>query len=129
MALSLVLPMLAVSCAGGNPPRRSAPGVRVVDLAAVRNASPIVHAILALILLLAATVLGVYKPFGMTDYGRRKDKEQRQAVSSTTATARTAPHIDADSTPAWIYMAGAVAMALPLLVVILHLTGGSPTHH
>ena len=44
----------------------------VMDLAAVRNASPIVHAILALILLLAATGLGVYKPFGMTDYGRRR---------------------------------------------------------
>jgi hypothetical protein len=36
----------------------------VVDLAVVRNASPILHAILALILLLAATVLGVYKPLG-----------------------------------------------------------------
>jgi hypothetical protein len=101
----------------------------LVDLAAVRNASPIVHAILALILLLAATVLGVYKPFGMTDYGRRKYKEQRQAVSSTTGTAGTAPDIDADSTPAWIYVAGAVAIALALLIVILHLTGGSPTHH
>ena len=56
----------------------------VLDLAVVRNASPIVHAILALILLLAATVLGVYKPFGMTAYGRRKYDEQRQAVSSTT---------------------------------------------
>src|SRR5215213_3695980 len=40
----------------------------VMDLAVVRNASPIVHAILALILLLAATVLGVYKPFGMRAY-------------------------------------------------------------
>ena len=44
----------------------------VVDLAAVRNASPIVHAILALVLLVAATVLGVYKPFGMTAYGERR---------------------------------------------------------
>ena len=44
----------------------------VLDLDVVRNASPIVHAILALVLLLAATVLGVYKPFGMTAYGRQK---------------------------------------------------------
>ena len=44
----------------------------VMDLAAVRNASPIVHAILALVLLVAATVLGVYKPFGMTAYGERR---------------------------------------------------------
>jgi hypothetical protein len=83
----------------------------VLDLAVVRNASPIVHAILALILLLAATVLGVYKPFGMTAYGRRNYDEQRQAVSSAkVASAGTAP-IDAGSTPPWIYVAGIVAIA------------------
>jgi uncharacterized membrane protein len=49
-----------------------------VDLATVRNASPIVHAILALVLLVAATVLGVYKPFGMTAYGIRRVGEQRR---------------------------------------------------
>lgn len=42
-----------------------------VDLAAVRNPSPLVHGVLALALLLAATWLGVYKPFGTTPYGRR----------------------------------------------------------
>jgi hypothetical protein len=102
----------------------------VLDLDVVRNASPIVHAILALILLLAATVLGVYKPFGMTAYGRRKHDEQRQAVSSTTlASAGTARDIEAGSTPPWIYVAGIVGIALALLFVILHLTGGSPTHY
>jgi hypothetical protein len=102
----------------------------VLDLAAVRNASPIVHAILALILLLAATVLGVYKQFGMTAYGRRKYDGPQQAVSSTTLeSAETARAIDAGSTPSWIYVAGVVAIALALLFVILHLTGGSPTHH
>ena len=102
----------------------------VLDLAAVRSASPILHAILALILLLAATVLGVYKPFGMTAYGKRKHKEQRQAVSSTTlSTTSTAPDLDVGRTPAWIYVAGVVAIALALLVVILHLTGHVPTGH
>jgi len=51
----------------------------VVDLTLVRNASPIVHAILASILLLTATVLAVYKPLGMTAYGRRRQAEQREA--------------------------------------------------
>ena len=102
----------------------------VLDLAAVRNASPILHAILALILLLAATVLGVYKPFGMTAYGSRKHKEQRQTVSSTTlSSTSTAPDLDAGRTPAWIYAAGVVAIALALLVVILHLTGHVPAGH
>ncbi len=43
----------------------------------VRNASPLLHAALALLLLLVATTLAVYKPHGMTRYGRRKQREQR----------------------------------------------------
>jgi len=49
------------------------------DLEAVRNASPLVHGTLALVLLLAATTLAVYKPRGLTPYGRRT----RQVVSPT----------------------------------------------
>jgi len=46
-------------------------------LASVRNPSPIIHAVLALIVLIVATVLAVYKPKGMTRYGWRKHHEQR----------------------------------------------------
>ena len=97
----------------------------VMDLAAVRNASPIVHAVLALALLLAATVLGVYKPFGMTAYGIRRLDEQRRFVSSS---GESAVGVD-ERTPTWIYLAGAIAIALALLVIISHLMGASPTHH
>jgi hypothetical protein len=41
----------------------------VIELELVRNPSPLVHAILALFLLLVATALSIYKPFGMTTYG------------------------------------------------------------
>jgi len=47
------------------------------DLGAVRSGSPTLHAALALLLLLVATVLAVYKPRGMTRYGWRKQHEQR----------------------------------------------------
>ncbi len=47
------------------------------ELGAVRDASPRFHATLALLLLLVATVLAVYKPRGMTRYGQRKQHEQR----------------------------------------------------
>jgi uncharacterized membrane protein len=47
------------------------------DLDAVRNASPAVHAALAILLFVVATVLAVYKPRGMTRYGWRKQHEQR----------------------------------------------------
>ena len=40
-------------------------------LGLVRNPSPLVHGVLALILLLVATALAIYKPFGLTPYGTR----------------------------------------------------------
>ncbi len=101
----------------------------VMDLAVVRNASPIVHAILALVLLLAATVLGVYKPFGMTIYGRRKQLEQRQALAPTDARRRTGAVAVSVSTLRSLYVLGIVALAVVLLFVVLHLMGASLTRH
>jgi hypothetical protein len=45
-----------------------------VDLSVVRNPSPALHAVLALVMLLVATVLAVYKPRGATPYGRRNPR-------------------------------------------------------
>jgi hypothetical protein len=47
------------------------------DFSLVRNASPIIHAALALLLLLVATALAVYKPRGLTPYGWRTLHDQR----------------------------------------------------
>jgi hypothetical protein len=49
-------------------------------LDAVRNASPLLHSALALVLLLVATFLAVYKPRGMTPYGLRKQREERKVA-------------------------------------------------
>ena len=46
------------------------------DLHLVRNPSPLVHSVLALIILLTATVLAIYKPQAVTPYGRRKLRQQ-----------------------------------------------------
>lgn len=51
-----------------------------IDLAMVRNASPALHAALALMLLLVATGLSVYKPRGLTAYGWRKQQQQRRVL-------------------------------------------------
>ena len=48
-----------------------------VDLQTVRSLSPVLHAALALLLLLVATTLAVYKPPGMTPYGQRKQRTAR----------------------------------------------------
>lgn len=53
------------------------------DIAVLRSVSPLLHASLALLLLLVATVLGIYKPRGMTPYGWRKQHEERGAASSS----------------------------------------------
>jgi hypothetical protein len=52
------------------------------DLGVLRSPSPVLHASAALLLLLVATGLAVYKPRGMTRYGRRK-QHARRAVSQT----------------------------------------------
>ena len=42
------------------------------DLEAVRNFSPVLHAVAALVLLVTATTLAILKPRGLTWYGRRQ---------------------------------------------------------
>jgi hypothetical protein len=97
------------------------------QVAAVASASPLADADLravrirliadagaALMALLVATTLSIYKPWGMTSYGRRV----------TVIGAR--PHPEAWSDWRWLWIAGlAVAIAIFLL---LHLRGGSAMH-
>jgi hypothetical protein len=47
------------------------------DLRVVRNASPVLHAALALLLLLVATALAIYKPRGVTGWGKLKQRQRR----------------------------------------------------
>ena len=86
----------------------------VVELGLVRHPSPVVHAVLALILLLIATWLAVYKPFGLTPYAIRPDS-RRQPASSTAVGMRTAP--------TRLYAVALVVFAAILALVLLHLTG------
>jgi hypothetical protein len=46
------------------------------DLGELRSPSPALHAGAALLVLVVAAVLAVYKPRGMTPYGQRKQREQ-----------------------------------------------------
>jgi hypothetical protein len=71
---------------------------------------------LAVLALLVATTLAVYKPGGMTAYGRRKQSE-RLRMTGVSAQAITA------TTPKWAYVTGILAIVLVVLVVIAHLTG------
>jgi hypothetical protein len=44
------------------------------DVDGLRSASPLLHSVAALLLLLVATTLAVYKPRGLTPYGQRKQR-------------------------------------------------------
>jgi ABC-type transport system involved in multi-copper enzyme maturation permease subunit len=101
----------------------------VVNVDAVRNASPLLHASIALVLLLITTVLGVYKPFGMTPYGWRKQIEQRSALSSAGVSQRSVSRHRPARAPLWVYAAGIVALGLLLLIVVMHLLGRGMAHH
>ncbi len=54
------------------------------DPAAVGGVSPVLHAGAALVLLVVATGLGLYKPRGLTRYGWRKQQERRPALAPQT---------------------------------------------
>jgi hypothetical protein len=93
----------------------------------------LVHAGGGLLVLLAAATLSVFKPWGMTPYGRRKRSQgDLPAREGGDAPLERKPQFTT-GTPRWarvvgIHAAHAVAIVL-LLVVILHLTGGGMRHH
>jgi hypothetical protein len=67
---------------------------------------------LAILLLLVVTTLGVYKPWGLTRYGRRKQLERRKVQQQPD-----------NETPLGVKIFFAVIGVLVLVFVVLHLTG------
>ncbi len=72
--LGLLLYMRALGELARLASNQSVAGGNLIDL---RNPSPMIHSVATLLLLLVAVALSVYKPRGMTGYGRRKQHEQR----------------------------------------------------
>ena len=100
----------------------------IVEVAVVRNPSPVVHAVLALMLLLVATWLAIYKPFGMTPYGSRTDSRRQPSSSAAAVHLSGVPLKAVRSTPKWTSILGLVALMVILVVVLLHLAGKSFGH-
>jgi hypothetical protein len=93
----------------------------------------LVHAGGGLLVLLAALVLSVYKPWGMTPYGLRKQHE-RSKVSLADLPSRPAFDVGAGlgsstKTPRWVYVVGIHAIGLAVLFLVVHLTGASLRSH
>jgi hypothetical protein len=86
-----------------------------VEIESVRNASPALHAGLALAALLIATVLGICKPAGLTPFGRRVlGRADREAVGGDAR---------------WMSAAAVTAIVLMLVLIGGHLAGHGPGRH
>jgi hypothetical protein len=96
----------------------------VAELGLVRNPSPLVHASLALVLLSVATVLAIYKPFGMTPYGARQ--QMRTRLASQGPGAEPSKTVSANR---WKYMLWSLGLAILGLIIVSHLLGSSPHGH
>ena len=76
----------------------------------VRNPSPVLHSVLAIVLLTVATVLAVYKPGGVTPFGRTPGEPARPA-------------------PAWARVFAVLSAVIGVAYVVVHLHGGGPAMH
>ena len=98
----------------------------VVELGLVLNPSPLLHAILALVLLLAAIVLAIYKPFGLTPYGAREQVRARHADRFASG---ATPEVTAGGERRWEYALWILALAILGLIVLSHLAGSGSHGH
>jgi hypothetical protein len=95
-----------------------------------------VHAAGGLLVLLVVTALSVYKPWGLTNYGQRKQQERRYEPSRSPQTVGVKAMSDPDnetigdgfSRGLKIYLAAGVGVLLLAVHISMHLTGHS-LHH
>lgn len=73
--LATIVLLLYTQTIGYLADEASVPTLSSAELLELRNPSPTVHAAAALLLLLVAVTLSVYKPRGMTRYGQRRQRE------------------------------------------------------
>jgi hypothetical protein len=99
----------------------------VVELGLVRNSSPLLHAILALVLLFTATLLAIYKPFGMTPYGARQQMPARPGGPGLVSAPGQA--IAARKPRRWEYLLWIVGLAILALIIVSHLLGSGAHGH
>jgi hypothetical protein len=121
----LVLHMPTVSALAGLAADTT---LSITDLPRVQG--ELLHAGGGLLVLLVTTILSVYKPRGMTPYGRRKQHEQRR-TSNTEAGIGALNRGSTTSTPFWVKVFGTIlALLLMLLVIRMLLSDGhGPGRH
>ena len=94
-----------------------------------------IHATGGLLVLLLITALSVYKPWGLTGYGRRKQQERRDEAQRSRQTLGVKTEISPNSDTIggffpgrWISLASAVGIFVVVAHIVVFLTGHS-FHH
>lgn len=88
----------------------------------------VVHAVGGLLVLLVTTVLSIYKPWGRTPYGRRKQHEQRTGSQAANSISVRFDRESSTSIPWKLYLLLGI-IGLVLVFVILHLANGGLRGH
>lgn len=93
--------------------------------------SPVIHSGGGLLALLAATILSVYKPWGLTTYGRRKQRERSDISQPRSLTDISNEEAGGKMTAGvpWGFYILIGLSGLALLFVIVHLAGGGLGQH
>lgn len=86
----------------------------------------LVHPSGGLLVLLAAMTLSVFKPWGMTPYGRRRSDQTDSPYCPSSESMLLREPVVATSRPRWARIIGFHAIGLAVVFAILHITG---LHH
>lgn len=94
----------------------------------------LVHAIAGLLILLVPTILSIYKPPGMTAYGRRTTTEPRSSmrhleINTNGSSMASARHGAVTVTLRRAYVAGFIFVVTAAHILVLHVMGGGLHHH
>lgn len=80
----------------------------------------------ALLALIVATALSVYKPKGLTPFGQKQQEVSHASATDTLGNTRVGTGSTADTrAPRWVYAFAIVMLALVLLFLMRHLAGGA----
>lgn len=111
--------------AGGSP-------LSIGDLRAQRL-QLVLHAVGGLLVLLTATVLSIYKPWGLTPFARRMENQSSAGgpidLPASLGTAVAANAAVSARAPRWVNVVWIHAIALGLLFLAIHLAGGGLRAH
>ena len=111
--------------------RLAAAAAGAEDAADLRNGlrGEVLHAGVGLLLLAGIAALNVYKPPGLTAYGRRRVAQDASLARGTSPPDPVPGQESGTRTPVWVWVVGGHAFGLAALLAILHIATGGLGHH